>query len=103
MTDPIDPRPPPVVAYWAISILNSRTFWFNAANAILSLLSMSEIVTLIPARFLPLQLAIVAVVNLYLRTVTTRPVAFIAQGTTAPVLVAKLGPPPAPAPPTIGD
>jgi len=90
-----DPTPPaPVVTYWAISLFSSRTFWWNAANGLLALLSLSEVTTLIPARFLSLQLAVVAMVNLYLRTVTIRPVALIAPGTTVPVDVPKIGPPP---------
>jgi hypothetical protein len=80
--------------YFAISILSSRTFWFNAVTLFLAVLQLTEVVTLIPARFLPLQLAIVAVGNVWLRTVTVRPAAFIAPGTTAPIAVAKLDPPP---------
>jgi len=93
-------RPPPVVTYWAISLFSSRTFWWNLANAILALLSLTEVTTLIPPRFLSLQLAVVASVNLYLRTVTVRPVALIAPGTTTPVSVPKVGPPP---PALVGD
>jgi hypothetical protein len=93
-------RPPPTVTYWAISLFSSRTFWWNAANGILALLSLSEVTTLIPARFLPLQLAVVAMVNMYLRTVTVRPVAMIAPGATTPVQVVKIDPP---APPVVTD
>ena len=88
--------------YRAISLFSSRTFWFNLANGIASLLSLTEVVTLIPPRFLSLQLAVVAVVNLYLRTVTVRPVALIAMGMTTPVAVRKIGPPDAP-PPALTD
>ena len=93
-------RPPPVVTYWAISLFSSRTFWWNFANAIVALLSLTEVTTLIPPRYLSLQVAVVASVNLYFRTVTVRPVALIAPGSTVPVAVAKIDPP---APPVVGD
>jgi hypothetical protein len=76
--------------YYAISLLSSRTFWFNAATLVLAALQLTEVVTLIPPRFLPLQLAIVAVGNVWLRTLTVRPAAFIAPGTTTPVAVVKM-------------
>jgi len=90
-------EPTPHVAYWAVSVFSSRTMWFNMANLVLAALSLTEITTLIPPRFLPLQLAVVAMINLWLRTVTVRPVALIAPGTTQAVLVPKLGPPDPPA------
>lgn len=93
-------RPPPTVTYFAISLFQSRTFWWNAANGIVALLSLTEVTSIIPPRFLSLQLAIVAGVNLWLRTVTVRPVAIIAPGTVQPVLVPKVGPP---SPPLVGD
>lgn len=93
-------RPPPTVTYWAISVLSSRTVWFNAANFLVAGLSLTEVVTLIPPRFLSLQVALVAMINLYLRTVTTRPVAFIAPGETKPIAVAKISPPD---PPVVTD
>ena len=91
-----DDLPPPVVTYWAISVFSSRTFWWNAANGILAVLSLTEVTTLIPPRWLSLQVAVVAAVNLYLRTVTVRPAVFIAPGTTAPVDVPRIDPPPPP-------
>ena len=87
------PLRPATRTYYAISLFSSRTFWWNAANGTLALLSLSEVTTLIPARFLPLQLAVVAMVNLYLRTVTVRPAALIAPGETKPIVVPKVGPP----------
>lgn len=93
-------RPPPVVTYWAISLFSSRTFWWNLANGILALLSLSEVTTLIPPRFLSLQVAVVAAVNMYLRTVTVRPAKIIAPGTTVPIAVPKIDPP---APPPLTD
>jgi hypothetical protein len=87
------PLRPETRTYYAISLFSSRTFWWNAANGLLALLSLSEINVLIPPRFVPLQLAVVAMVNLYLRTVTVRPVAIIAPGDTKPITVPKVGPP----------
>lgn len=85
--------PAPHVTYWAISVLSSRTMWWNAANFLIAALSLTDVVAVIPPRFLSLQLAIVATVNLWLRTTTTRPVAFIAPGSTTPVAVPKIVPP----------
>lgn len=92
---PPPPPPPPraVVTYWAISVLSSRTMWFNAATLVVSALSMTEVVSIIPAHYIPFQVAFAAVVNMWLRTTTTRPVAFIPQGATAPVSVPKIDPP----------
>lgn len=91
---------PPTVTYWAISVFSSRTFWWNSANGFLAVMSLSEVAPLIPPRFVSLQLAIVAMVNLYLRTTTVRPVALIAPGATTPVVVPKVGPPD---PPIVSD
>ena len=99
MTEPIRP-PPATVEYWAISLFSSRTFWWNAANFLIAALSLTEVVTLIPPRFLSLQAAIVALINVYLRTVTTRPVALIAPGETKPIAVPKIAPPD---PPVVSD
>jgi len=88
------------VNYWAISVFSSRTMWFNAANFLVAALSMTEIVTLIPPRYLPLQAAVVALVNMWLRQVTVRPVAMIRPGETQPVQVARIDPP---SPPTVTD
>jgi hypothetical protein len=96
MTD----TPAPVVTYWGISILNSRTFWFGVATFASGLLSLPDVAALIPLRYLPAVLSIVGFLIVYLRTVTVRPVAFIAPGATAPVAVPKIVPP---APPLVGD
>jgi hypothetical protein len=85
---------------WAISVLSSRTVWWNAANLLLAILSLSEVAAIIPARYLPVQAMVVAIVNLWLRTVTTRPVAFIQPGETKVIQLPKIDPP---APPTITD
>jgi len=95
---PSDLPPPPApslrqVNYWAVSIFTSRTFFLMAA-------SLSEVTTLIPPRFVPLWSMVVALVNLYLRTATVRPVAFIKPGETQAVLVPRVGPP---VPAKLGD
>lgn len=87
---PDTPTPTPKVTYWAISILSSRTFWLNVMVFVLAASSLSEVTAIIPARFLPLETAVGALINLYLRTVTVRPVAFIMPGETAPVAVDKI-------------
>lgn len=103
----IVPSPAPSirqVTYFGISIFNSRTFWFNAANlvvavgpptidAILAALSLPEVVAMIPPKYMPLQAAIVAVGNMWLRMKTVRPAVYIDRGDTKPVLVPRLGPP----------
>jgi len=88
------------VTYFAISILSSRTFWFNAANFLVAALSLTEVTTIIPQRFMSLQAMIVALINLWLRLSTVRPAAFIAPGTAAPTVVDRIGPPP---PAKMGD
>ena len=95
MTEPA----PRTVEYWAVSVLSSRTMWFNLANFLVAALSMGEVVVLIPSRYLPLQAAVVALINMWLRASTVRPVAFIPPGTTTAVEVKRIGPPP-PATPT---
>jgi len=85
---------------WAISVLSSRTMWWNAANLFVAVLSLTEVLALIPLRFVPLQVAVVAMVNLALRMRTTRPVAFVAPGNTLVIQVPKIDPP---APPLVGD
>lgn len=92
------------VNYWGISIFDSRTFWFNAINlivaagppvadAILAALSLPEVVAMIPAKYMPLQAAVVAVGNVWLRMKTVRPAVYMDRGETKPVLVPRLGPP----------
>jgi hypothetical protein len=84
----------PTVTYWAISILSSRTFWLNAAAFVVAVLSATDVLPIIPARFLPTSTAIVAALNIALRFATVRPVAFILPGNVLPVTVAKIDPPP---------
>lgn len=94
---------PPERAYinaWAISVLSSRTIWWNAANGLIAVLALAEVTAIVPVRFLPIQVAVVSIVNLYLRTTTTRPVAFVPLGETKVIQLPKIDPP---APPVIGD
>ena len=91
MTDPTSPQP--TVTYYAVSIFSSRTFWANTAALIVGVLSATDVVPIIPARFLPMSTALVAALNIWLRTITVRPVALIAPGDTKPVEVAKIEPP----------
>jgi hypothetical protein len=86
--------PPPTVTYIAISLFSSRTFWLNAAAGFVALLSATEVVTIIPLKYVPLSTALVAACNIALRLATVRPVALIAPGAIVPVQVAKLEPPP---------
>jgi len=85
--------PPVTVKYWSISVLSSRTMWFNAANFLVAVLSLTEVVTLIPPRYMPVQAAVVAIGNMWLRTLTVRPTAFTLPGTTTAVAVPRLTPP----------
>jgi len=86
--------------YYAISLFSSRTFWWNAANGLIAILSLTEVTALIPVRFLSLQVAVVAAVNVYLRSVTVRPAVVMMPGKTAAVEVPKIDPP---APPVVTD
>jgi len=88
MTDPIVPAP--TVTYFAISILSSRTVWLNAVAGVVAILSLTEVVVLVPLKFMPLYSAVLAVANIGLRAITVRPVAFIAPGQTVPIPVVKL-------------
>lgn len=89
-----------IVHYHAISIFSSRTFWFNTANFLVAVLSLTEVVTLIPPQYLSLQAAVVAAVNVWLRTATVRPAALIVPGDTKAIAVKKIGPP---APAVVSD
>jgi hypothetical protein len=92
------PAPPPTVTYWAISVLNSKTFRTNAVilfSALTPILALPEVIAVLSPRLLLYLIALVASVNIVLRLVTQRPVALIAINTTKAVDVPKLGPPPA--------
>lgn len=88
---------PATVEYFGISLFSSRTFWFNAVNLFVLSLSLNEVIAIIPPRYLGLQLAVVTVGNMWLRSITVRPAVLIAPGSTAAVLVPKLDPPDPPA------
>jgi len=106
MTEPIRPpplptlppglstaTPPATVTYYAISILKSRTFRVNAVLlfvTVVPLLADPALLAYIPPQYLVLYAALVKVLNIYLRTITQRPVALIPSGTTTPVEVPKL-------------
>lgn len=91
---------PQTVTYFAVSLFSSKTFWVNIIAFLIAISGLSEVVTIVPLRFMPMYSAVVAILNVYLRTVTVRPVALIAPGDTAPVDVPKIGPPP---PPPLSD
>src|SRR6476660_4867226 len=76
--------------YFAVSILSSRTFWVNLGTFVFAVLSAEDIVTVLPRAALPYVPALLALINIWLRYVTVRPVAFIAPGNTLPILVPKL-------------
>lgn len=93
--------PPRTVTYYGVSLFTSRTFIVNLlafavaiGPELLAYLSSSEVKVLIPARYMPLYGAAVAGLNIFLRTRTVRPVAFIKPGDTQPVQVVRIGPPP---------
>jgi hypothetical protein len=88
------------VTYFAISLFSSRTFWLNFADLVVNVLSATAIVTVIPPAWQPTSAAIVAGLNIFLRTQTVRPVAIIKPGAVLPVLVKKIAPP---APPLVTD
>ena len=91
---------PDTVTYWAESLFSSKTFWLNTVTFGIAVLSATDVLVIIPVRFLPTVTALVAMGNIYLRTVTVRPVAFIAPGTAVPVSVPKIDPP---KPPMVTD
>jgi len=94
MTDArIDPRPPPTVEYWAVSLFSSRTFWIAVVTTLIGLSAEPEIVALIPLAYLPRILIGVGLANMVLRRLTQRPAVLIAPGTAVPVEVKKLSPP----------
>jgi len=51
-----------------------KTILFNAAATIVPILELTEMYDLVPESYLPIYMLGVAVINLYLRTVTTTPV-----------------------------
>lgn len=59
----------------AKSILLSKTFWFNVAAILAALSETTEFTNVIPVTWMPAFAAVVAVVNVILRTQTEQPVA----------------------------
>lgn len=95
--NPLGRQTSPTVQYWAVSILNSRTAHFAALTFLVGILSLPEVLALVPLRYMPLILAAVGIINLALRKLTVRPVAFIAPGEVLRTTVTKVGPPDPPA------
>lgn len=82
------------VTYWAISILNSKTFWVAVITSLVGLAAEPEIVALIPLSYLPRVLIAVGLANMVLRKLTKRPVVLLAAPfATVPVEVKRIGPP----------
>jgi hypothetical protein len=101
------PPPPATVQYHAVSILTSRTILLNMTGLaimllppLIEVLSDAQVRVLIPARWMPLFTVVILASNAVLRTITVRPVAFIAPGETKIVDVPKLDPP---KPPIVSD
>lgn len=97
-------QPPPVtqaVVYArAVSILTSRMFWLNTIALVVAIVELTELRDVIPDQYESHLAALVAVGNIILRKLTTRPVALIAPGKVSIVALPKIGPP---APPGITD
>jgi hypothetical protein len=89
------------VTYWAISVLSSNTFRLNAVALVVEILELADVVVLVTPTWKPLYTAGLAVLNMYLRTRTVRPVAFIAPGTTKAIEVPRIAAPPPPV--AVGD
>jgi hypothetical protein len=88
------------VNYMGISLFTTKTFWLNFVAFVVAILSLTEVVTLIPARYMALYGAVVAILNTGLRLLTVRPAFIMAPGETRSVEVQKIGPP---KPPTINN
>ena len=56
-----------------LGALKSKTMWFNAITFVLAVLSLKEVVAVLPASFIPHLVFINAIGNLILRTVTNQP------------------------------
>jgi len=78
------------VEYHAESLFVSKTFWAGVGVFVIGILSLPEVLALIPMRYLPAFTSVVGVIMIALRKMTTRPAAFIMPGETIPVVVDKL-------------
>lgn len=94
------PVAPPHVTYFAISLFSSRTTWLAVFTFLSGVLAMPQVLAVIPLRWLPFFMIAIGIVALVLRTLTVRPVALIAPGSSAPVLVPRIDPP---TPPLVTD
>ena len=92
---PATPNPPApeFVFARAVSVLTSRMMWVNFGSFFVEALALSEVYTLIPPKYAHAQALIVAVVNMWLRKQTVRPVAFISPGSVSVVPIPKIDPP----------
>ncbi len=90
---------PETVSYRAISILSSKTMWFNLITLVLSILSMTEFQNVLPKETVAVITGTVLPVgNMILRLYSVRPVAlfdqaegsFLKKGESTPVEVKKL-------------
>jgi hypothetical protein len=79
-----------IVHYRAKSMVISRTMIVNAIAFIVALLAEPTYVAVLPPVLLPVIAIVLPPLNLYLRTIAVRPVAFIKPGDTKPVPVEKL-------------
>lgn len=59
----------------ATSLFSSKTFWINFLTLVAAIGSATEITSfVIPPKYLPLCMAVVAAINIFLRMITTQPV-----------------------------
>jgi hypothetical protein len=92
MTEPIRP-PPETVTYFALSAAKSKTYRTNTGiilGVFATMLTLPDVVAIIPPRYLLFSVAVTASINLWLRTLTVRPIAFIPPGDVKAVQVPKI-------------
>jgi hypothetical protein len=80
------------VTYFSQSMLVSKVFWFNVLAVLAEILSLSDVLTIVPPGYHGHFAAAVGIINVILRRFTVRPASFIAPGDTKPVEVKKIGP-----------
>lgn len=76
--------------YFAKSVFNSRTLWFNVASFVIAISELTEVTSIIPDDWRPGLAALVAMINVALRLYSVRPVAFVSPGDTKSVSVESL-------------
>ena len=84
------------VSYTGVSIFSTKTFWLNTLAFVVAILSLTEVVQIIPPQFMGIYGAALAMANVGLRMLTVRPAVVMMPGETRPVEVQRLGPPPPP-------